>query len=417
MLRACKAFAVALLALLALGAAAQSASALPITVEGTGPMYYTGEPDGASHEFVFSGLTVKCTAVFAAQSSLAEGATIHELTLTPNYTGCTAKGSFGEGKTTDVKLNGCTYTFTTPSMNNTGEIAWIATTHHLVCPAGKSMELTPTSLGVSICTQLLPAQTATAGRVVAANKGTESLMDITMEAAVRGIHYSGTGSGCADGTTHTDGEYKGNVTLRAFKDAPHTETKSITFSPPTTHSGIPITGDQDGGTLKFETPSGSIECVTVALTAYSASEILGELTVAPHFTNCKAFGFVATHISVNECVYTFTTPTALGKGEVTWGGEQFHLVCPIWQQIEVTPTIFGTSLCTHFIGPQTPTGGHIVGRNKGAGGADMDVTLEFTLSGLHYTGTGSVCGDGTTHTDGVLTGNSTLRGSSSITVS
>jgi len=407
MLRACKAFAVALIALSALVATGQSAAS-PFIVEAKSfeTRYFTGEQERGPHEFLNGSLQVKCTTSLQAKNS--EGETVRELTFFPSYSGCTTS----EGATTDVKLNGCTYTFTTPSGLTSTELIWNALDLHLVCPEGKSVEITPTTTGVSTCTQFLSAQTPTEGRVVGTSKGGSKEgweMDGTLAITFKGLHYTGTGGLCGDGTTHTQGEYRGNSTLRAFSNEAHTIRKGLTLAS-VPASDAWMTGDQDGGVQVFETPKGKVECTTVVWTAYSANSILSEITVTPSTSGCKAFGFSFTDVKVNACTYTFTTPTSLGAEGVTWSGEQFHLLCPTGKQIEITPTAFGASVCTQFLGPQTPTGGHIVGKNKGGAGAEMDVTLEMTSSGLHYTGTGSFCSDATTHTDGVLTGNSTLRG-------
>lgn len=176
-------------------------------------------------------------------------------------------------------------------------------------------------------------------------------------------------------------------------------------------STVHLTGNQES-THKFTTPNGSLSCTG---TSFDATEVAGaggainELTVAPTMTGCSAFGFATAHVNTTGCTYTFTTPTSLGAGQVTWGPSQFHIVCPAGVTgIDITVTSLGVSICTMWIEPQTPTSGHVVGKNV-AGSSPMDVTLEFTLSGIHYHGSGGVCGDNTTHVDATYTGNSTWR--------
>jgi len=404
MLRIFRPLCTTLVVLFALGACAQLSWAVPLTVE-SGAESFVGDQDGSVHEFLSPNLSVKCTGATFEGSVKSEGGQASEFTLAPTYSGCTASGSFGEGATADWKMNGCTYTFTTPStVSNTGEVQWDPADFHILCPTEHSIEFTLTAFGLSFCTQKISAQTPTGGQIAGSNQGTSTAMDVTLAAALKGLHYSS--GGCAGGSEHIDGEYRGNITLRAY--AAGGTQKNITFSPKPP-PGIPITGDQDGGVQRFQTPEGTIECTTATFSAYSETEVLGELTVKPHYTNCSTFGFSKNDINLNGCTYTFTTPVSLGSETVTWGGEQLHLVCPTGSQIEITPTFFGASVCTQLIGPQTPTGGHIVGVNKTSEGI-VDVTLEITLSGLHYTGTGSLCGSATTHTDGSLSGKSTLRG-------
>jgi hypothetical protein len=169
---------------------------------------------------------------------------------------------------------------------------------------------------------------------------------------------------------------------------------------------VHFTGDQESN-HKFTTPNGSVSCL---FASFDATAVAGEggrideLTVAPTYKECSAFGFATAHVTVNGCIYTFTTPTKSGS-TVVWGTSALHIVCPAGQAIEITPTTFGVSACTQFVGTQTPTGGSVTGKN--AASSPMDVTLETSLSGIHYTGTGGLCGNSETHSDATYTGNST----------
>ncbi len=180
-----------------------------------------------------------------------------------------------------------------------------------------------------------------------------------------------------------------------------------------------VTGDQDGGTHTFQSAGGSVTCVEAHFLGSGAvaSGSVNELTVEPIYNtekagggnNCTAFGFANTHVKSNGCTYTFTTPGEFNTVDVRWSGPtQFHLVCPTGKTIEITPTVFGTSVCTQFIESQTPTNGNVIGKNV-AGSNPSDITLEYALTEIHYKGNGSSCGNNTTHTDGVLVGNSTVK--------
>jgi len=180
-------------------------------------------------------------------------------------------------------------------------------------------------------------------------------------------------------------------------------------------------GDQDGGTHKFVSAGGSVTCTEAIFTgsgAVGTSGAVAEQTINSVYNKCSAFGFAEAHVKTNGCTYTFTTPTKVSAGVVTWDpstnslGEpteaQLHLVCDTGKSIEITPTFFGASVCTEFVGSQTPTMGHVVGRNV-TGSSPMAVTLEITLENIHYTGTGSSCGNSETHSDATLNGNSTVK--------
>jgi hypothetical protein len=184
-------------------------------------------------------------------------------------------------------------------------------------------------------------------------------------------------------------------------------------------------GDQDGGKHEIASAGGVVSCIEASFSGEGVVSGVGgavnEETVAPSYptekagggNNCTAFGFAGAHIKMNECKYTFTTPKALPTtGQVTYrtNSEEFplHFTCPTGKQMEITPTFLGASVCTQFIPAQTPTGGHVIGKSAGTQ-AEMDVTKEKTLKGIHYTGTGSSCGNSETHSDATLTGNSTVR--------
>jgi hypothetical protein len=180
-----------------------------------------------------------------------------------------------------------------------------------------------------------------------------------------------------------------------------------------------LTGDQDGGTHTFQSAGGSVTCTEVHFLGSGAvgSGAVNEITLEPVYNtekagggnNCTAFGFASTHVKGNGCTYTFTTPGEFNATDVRWSGpSQFHLVCGTGKSIEITPTIFGTSVCTQFVAPQTPTNGNVIGKNV-AGSNPLDITLEYALTQIHYTGTGSSCGNSETHSDAVLVGNSTVK--------
>ena len=133
---------------------------------------------------------------------------------------------------------------------------------------------------------------------------------------------------------------------------------------------------------------------------------MNELTASTSFSGCTAFGFASADIKTNGCTETFTTATKIKVGEVTWGKEQVHLVCPGSNKIEITPTSFGVSVCTQSIAAQTH-GPHIIATNTGGSGNTMDVTLDYTFTEISYTGTGGACG--TSGTNATFNASLTLR--------
>ena len=177
-------------------------------------------------------------------------------------------------------------------------------------------------------------------------------------------------------------------------------------------------GDQGGGTHVIKSAGGSVSCTEASFLgsgAVGTGGAVNELTVAPNYptekagggNNCTAFGFAGAHIKTNECTYTFTTPTSVKAGEARYEPSAFHIVCPTGKSIEITPTAFGASVCTQTINAQTPTFGHIYLRAILLG-ATWGIFFEFTIQ-IHYTGTGSSCGNSETHSDMTYTGNSQVK--------
>jgi hypothetical protein len=231
MIRNYKALGLALMAMCAFGAVAvEGASASPLTVHGIAAgqkAYFTGENDTENHVFSTPNGTVKCTTTHFLGSGKVEPVTqVHEVSIEPIYEGCTAFGF----ATAHVKVNGCTYTFTTPTSVKTGEVTWGPSQIHILCPAGKSIEITPTSFGISACTQFVGEQTPTGGHIVGTNAGTATAMHVTLAVTLKEIHYTGTGGLCGNGETHKDATYNGNSTVTCFSDEKRTVRAECTFS-------------------------------------------------------------------------------------------------------------------------------------------------------------------------------------------
>lgn len=217
MTRKLKVFGLAVVAVLAMSAvAASAASATYSFTAPEGPVFATGAQTTVN-VFTTGAGTVECTtANFKGTQSAASSS---DVTITPEYSGCTAFSI----ATTDVKMNGCTYTFTTPTVEKSAT-EFEGVPPHIVCPAGSQIEITPTSIFGSICTVKIAAQTPTGGNIKYVNgpgNGTTT-RDTTVTAAVTGIHYTSTGGLC--GASGTNGTYSGAVTLKGYKDgSAHTE--------------------------------------------------------------------------------------------------------------------------------------------------------------------------------------------------
>ncbi len=179
-----------------------------------------------------------------------------------------------------------------------------------------------------------------------------------------------------------------------------------TFSFTAPEGAVNLTGNQV--TQKaFTTSGGEMKCNSVIFTGTTTAASSTQQLFEPHYSGCTSFGFTA-HVNATGCSYLFTTPTVkLTPTEYT--GAPPHLVCA-GGGITITPTFFGASMCTTLISAQTPTSGHVIYKNEGAG-TTRDVLMTTTTSGTHYTSTGGICGEsGKTLTDGASTGSMTIKG-------
>ncbi|HEX5593649.1 MAG TPA: hypothetical protein VFX35_09925 [Solirubrobacterales bacterium] len=133
------------------------------------------------------------------------------------------------------------------------------------------------------------------------------------------------------------------------------------------------------------------EGITVKCTTVGGS---GEQTVTPStdfrfnptYTGCTVPAIGGTAIvNLTGCGYTFTS-AAKSTSMTT------HIVCPEGKLIHITVyDVFGTDLCTLYVGPQTPAG-TITGSNLGAG-TTREVKIASSLSAITGTRSGSsLCG-------------------------
>lgn len=141
------------------------------------------------------------------------------LTVTGTFTNCIAFGFAN----THINMNGCDFEFTTPTTRMSSTTYTLAPPHVQCTPESNTIRITPTDpfFGLSVCTVTIPDQTPTEGHVIARNEGSGTTRDVHVNATVDGIHYTVDGGGglCGTtGTTHSDGEYLGESTLKGFND-------------------------------------------------------------------------------------------------------------------------------------------------------------------------------------------------------
>lgn len=234
-----KAVGVAFVASLALSAVAVTAA----SANGTMHYYAPDAPtvgtgfQSAPHVFKTTAGEISCAnSTFAGTAGIAVSTT---LTATASYSNCVAFGF----ASTHIKMNKCHFLFTTPTERVSAGHYTGNSPHVVGCESGKGVEVTPTDpfFGFSVCTVTIPAQTPTSGDVTAKNEGAEATRDVFVTSNVKGIHYTVDGGGglCgATGTTHSNGEYIGSVTLKGFDD----NNSNVDNSHSGAHEAIEITG-------------------------------------------------------------------------------------------------------------------------------------------------------------------------------
>ncbi len=178
---------------------------------------------------------------------------------------------------------------------------------------------------------------------------------------------------------------------------------------PTFFEGTSDEGEGSTGTQVFKTAaSGGAEVVchhaeftktTVTGTAVSTIEVGVDYTTP----TCTGPSGTEVHVdfATGECGYHFTgtaSKTAIAK-----------LICKkAGGSVTLTPTLFGSSLCTIHIAPQTP-GGHVTFHTV-ADPVKTAVTAEATSTEIKSTRTGSSLCGAESSTTGTYTGNALITG-------
>jgi hypothetical protein len=199
MIRTLKATGLALIAVLALGAASASAAEFhSSTASGTIDASQVG-----NNVFTTAGGTVECEGVnFSGTYS---AATTKSQTVTPTYSECRAFGF----ATAHVEVTGCTMTLNADTSSS------------LNCGATGHIVITPTFFG-SVCTVTIGGnQNFAVKSVEFTNTKTTHPWDVDVDQHISGVTYvvSGGGGSCGSVGHHTDGKLEGTVTSRCTQPA------------------------------------------------------------------------------------------------------------------------------------------------------------------------------------------------------
>ncbi len=186
----------------------------------------TGEADpagGGTQTFTTPGGTsVTCTGIKIEETTVKDKDT--SITAHPVYTGCKIGGVVN----TTVTTTGCNYLFTSETTTNTTEAKEDATVH-VECAVGSKIKIGPT-LGCEITVGEQTLHGVRYNNATPEGTPTEREMHITLEATAMNIAYET--KGCASVTGEADGahagaEYKGNTTVKGFKDENKIENPNV----------------------------------------------------------------------------------------------------------------------------------------------------------------------------------------------
>lgn len=161
-----------------------------------------------------------------------------------------------------------------------------------------------------------------------------------------------------------------------------------------------VTGEQLAGALQDKLTIGAnitMKCETSTLHATTTVTKVEEFTATPTYAMCQLGGQLA-HLNFNGCQYTFTATATATVMDV-------DIVCPAGKSIVFEQTATG---CIVAVKPQGPLGKITL---SNVAGVPPHVNAKREVTGLHYEGNAkcppSVFG---THSDGQLTGTTTLKG-------
>ena len=164
-----------------------------------------GETAG-TEEFIVNAGTAKCTE--AVYKGTKASKVSSEITLNPEYGGCTAFGF----SSASIALNGCAYVVHSGETEEKGNFEGKL---DVECPEGKAIEITAKVLGLTKCVVTIGAQT---GRttITSTNEGTGTTRDLKFDIGATVIKYTqdtGEGIGKCSSGTFENGKYNGVATV------------------------------------------------------------------------------------------------------------------------------------------------------------------------------------------------------------
>lgn len=351
-------------------AAAGTASATTFASPGAGQgevRTWSGALTGLNHVLKLSTESIGCTtATFSGETT---GPEPHELTVTPQLSGCKLAGW-----TANFASNGCKYRFRASTVDIVG------------CNS-------PMSFTANSCTILIGNQSL--GTMEYFNTESNGIPAVKMVASLHGIEFTRYNGGFCAGSsgTYKTGEYNGEWLVKGFNSK--AEQKAIRIEASATPytfltEEAPVTAGGEAASPKASIDTGlngTVRCKSRSFAGTAGSGVsvsFNTITVAPTYSECTWAGSIGdgTSVSMGGCSFEFQL-----NGEFAIVGES----CAS-KPITITA---GTGLpgCVGTIGPQVLSGLNYtmdgVGKLRGlvTGGEAKGLTITTTGAGCVVPGT------------------------------
>jgi hypothetical protein len=176
----------------------------------------------------------------------------------------------------------------------------------------------PMTVTLGGCKVSIPAQAGLSAEYENVGGSPET---VKFTSTAQNLTYSHPDLNCSGPATETsDGDLLGGWTLKASPS--HFWVEEDVYSAGFEAESYPATFSGSSPLQQFVTEGGSVECA--ASFAGSASGASNTLSLAPTYTNCKAFGFASATVSSNGCSLVYG---ATGKVSIS---------CPVGNAITVT---------------------------------------------------------------------------------
>jgi hypothetical protein len=135
-----------------------------------------------------------------------------------------------------------------------------------------------------------------------------------------------------------------------------------------------LSGTQAATNVFHFSSVGSVQCSNALFSGTTIGTKVNQLSLAPQYSGCVVFWYPPPALIItNDCQILLTTPKS---NQATP-----HIECAKGAKIQITPTVFGASICSIEIGSQTPSGSVDFENRE----SESHLLLTWTLTGISHT--------------------------------